>query len=468
MKQKYWVAILVFIYFFTRLWHLELTLPFVFDEATDLYRMKEIWDQKKLTLVGPISTDNKKVFSSLPYYMYLPFAVAGNFDIASPAWGAVFWGGLTTWILYLIAKRINRKLIRWMMVLALMWTPLIITQRHAYNPNTIPFWVALGIYFHLKKGIRAAIISGIAFGFAVHAHYLAGVAGGVFLLINSIAAGFNKQWLKASLPWLGFGLALAPLLLFDLVHYPGIFILKGILYPQMSEVGFQINRLIPALLSGINQTLTFISGGATLGLGLGAGLILLMILDRFKTVKWFIPFLMQTAVGVMTSNNYELRYTYAGLVFLLVILILPRKKGAAKLAKSLMLIILVGSALNLKQVLTEPTTYPPVIVVRAAGQIMKSICTDPNLKNPNITALMSPDGDQLANKYRWYPPLQGCHFRAPSEYDASENLFVITTALSESILRQDSSATIIPFKHARLREVYPLALEPWSLYWFSY
>ena len=187
MKQiTLWgLGIVIIVFCLSRLWNLDITLPFSYDEATDLVRMREIYDQRKVTLIGPISTNNTKVFSSLTYYMYLPFAAMGDFDIASPTWGAVFWGLVTSILLLLIVMKRNAKFVWLAALLLLSWTPLVISQRHAYNPNLVPFWLALAVWLALKKEKWAYLFTGLAVALAVHQHYLAGVAGGVFLALLS-------------------------------------------------------------------------------------------------------------------------------------------------------------------------------------------------------------------------------------------------------------------------------------------
>lgn len=137
----------------SRFINLDNSARFTRDESSDLARMHEYWSAKKITLVGPISNDNVKVFGSLTYYMLMPFAVLGNFDPVSTAYGAAFWSVLTGILLLLLVQHINPKLTLVAGLLIVVWYPLLESGRWAWNPHLMPFWFALGIalIFLVKK-----------------------------------------------------------------------------------------------------------------------------------------------------------------------------------------------------------------------------------------------------------------------------------------------------------------------------
>src|SRR3990172_3773838 len=104
------LAVVVLALAFSRFWNLDKTARFIWDESSDLVNMHQIYVEKKLTLIGPISEDGSKVFGSLTYYMLLPFAVLGNFDPVAPAYGAAFWGVATDILLFYLGYKINKKI----------------------------------------------------------------------------------------------------------------------------------------------------------------------------------------------------------------------------------------------------------------------------------------------------------------------------------------------------------------------
>src|SRR4030043_455356 len=145
-KRKYfWFFIIIYLIalLFSRLINLDRTARFLWDESSDLVRMHRIYEEKDLTLIGPISEDGNKVFGSLTYYMLLPFAIAGNFHPLSTSVGAAFWGIATSIIVLILTYRINKSFIFPVAFLTLTWYPLVETGRWAWNPNLIPFSTGL-------------------------------------------------------------------------------------------------------------------------------------------------------------------------------------------------------------------------------------------------------------------------------------------------------------------------------------
>jgi len=75
MKNKIIFAILIVILFLSRFYNLEKTVKINRDEASDLVKIHQYWVEKKISLVGPISENGNMVYSSLSYYLVMPFAV---------------------------------------------------------------------------------------------------------------------------------------------------------------------------------------------------------------------------------------------------------------------------------------------------------------------------------------------------------------------------------------------------------
>lgn len=456
-----WLGILIW----TRFYNLDITAPFSYDEATDQSRMHDIFEQKKLTLVGPISTDNKKVFSSISYYLYLPFAVAGHFDIASPYWGAAFWGILTAVVLLVVANQHNPKLTLVASLLILVWTPLLITGRHAYNPNLVPFWIALAIAIP-KNSRFTRLLAGICLGASIHHHYTSIIAS-----LGYIGTIMWKPSTRKQGCWLLIGLlfGIAPLILFDITHWPGIFFTSHFTSRESSEIALQASSIIPKIIQGIEahtkllSPYDLIANISTLFLAI---LALTDYRDRKDRLVWLIPISLQALVGIATSNHVEYRYAYASIPFLFTWLLLPRKGASQTLQLSLISLIIASSVTYLPRLLTTATTYPPIAVVRQIGATMQAICQDPGFKNPNIATLQSQDADTIAFKYRWYLTQFGCHFKAPSEYEVSEQLLVISQASLEEI-RHDPAAAMQPFKDAKLKQQASLE-DGWQLYWLGF
>ena len=169
IQKKSIILFLIFIsvVIFTRFYNLSGTARFTQDESSDLARMHEYYQNKQISLVGPISSDRSKVFSSLGYYMLMPFTVAFDFIPVSPVYGMAFLGVLTAVFMLLISRSIDKKKTILVGVLITIWFPLVLVSRWAWNPHFVIFWASLALltYQYRKRiGSLAYLIMGVAFG----------------------------------------------------------------------------------------------------------------------------------------------------------------------------------------------------------------------------------------------------------------------------------------------------------------
>ena len=111
---------------------------------------------------------------------------------------------------------------------------------------------------------------------------------------------------------------------------------------------------------------------------------------------------------------------------------------------------------------------PPMrVVTQAQHAILEILENNPEIKNHNIAALTARDLDSLGLKYRDLLSINGITFRAASEYDLTENLFVVTDVNEEKV-RLDQNVAMSYFKEGQLRQEYLLEEKPWRVYWFSH
>ncbi|MBI2599909.1 hypothetical protein HYW43_03250, partial [Candidatus Daviesbacteria bacterium] len=223
-------AFLIFLFLslltFTRVYNLDRTARFIWDESSDLVRMHQFFVERKITLIGPIDETGTKIFSSLTYYMLMPFAILGNFDPVSPVFGSAFWGILTAVLIIYLTYLINKKFVLVTALLVLVWFPLVETSRWAWNPNLIPFWATLGILFFQFKGKLKMFVAGIFLGFTIHSHYLSLFALSGF--IGSLIIFSFKEKIFKNVVWIitGIVVTLVPFVIFDLRHPPGLFLTR--------------------------------------------------------------------------------------------------------------------------------------------------------------------------------------------------------------------------------------------------
>ena len=469
-------SILLVTLIFTRLWNINETARFTRDESSDLLRMYQYWQTKKITLVGPISSTGNKVFSSLTYYMQLPIVVLGKFTLVSSAIATAFWGILTVLCLFLIWRSYYKdEKLNWhsilFLILCVVWHPLVITSRWAWNPHLIPFWLALAFLTERSKWKTKYFWLGLFLGMTFHHHYLAIFGGGMFGLLKMIELIRQKKWREAALLIGGALIAILPFVIFDLRHPPGLFF-GAYLGSGVSDL--QAPTLITfwqRFLSGWATVLTEIVYWKLLWLPILILFGLLIFFDWQNKNKKALIFVLPVIAQIFASlfvETAELRYVLPATIFILMYLLIPREIKAQKIATIIIAIMITASLFQLPTALTKITASPSIAIVSEASETIANIFQkNPEINNPNIAVLTGDDLDALGEKYRDVLAINKITFRAASEYDATENLFVISNQ-NEAKVRSDPNYVMRFFQQAHLVEKISLQHQPWSVYWFNF
>jgi len=502
LRFQLFVLIFFFLAVFTRFYNIDYTARFTQDESSDLARMHAYWQEKKLTLVGPIATDNSKIFGSLTYYMQMPFAVMYNFAPVGPAMGTAFWGIITITLLlflkillsardaddskkYSLFKQLELKIQSFFKknnnknlelstllfaLIILFWPPLLLTSRWAWNPHLIAFWVSLALLINQLSFKGKYVLVGLFLGLTIHHHYLAIFAIGTFGVIEFIKLFRSKKYSEMGQLLIGYVLALLPFAIFDIRHPPGLFFSRYLQADMSYQAELESVNIFANLIRNFSVSLNEIVHLKWLQILFVLGLTKLIWLDFKKSrthLLLLLPVLAQI-LGCVFIGDFLQRYFLPAIVFFLAWLAQPRKKTSLKLSNFLMILIIISSVLQLENVLTKPIMSPPMRVVTQAQQaIVEILANNPDIKNYNIAALTARDLDSLGLKYRDLLSINGITFRAASEYDLTENLLVVTD-VDEAKVRQDQNVAMSYFKESRLRQEYLLEEKPWRVYWFSY
>ena len=460
------IFISLFVIIFTRFYNLENTGVFFWDQSRDLVKIHQYWVDKKITLIGPIAEENTRVFSSLTYYMLMPFAVMGNFDAISTTYGAAFWGVATALLIGFLVYRINKKLFLLTFVLLSIWFPLVEISRNAWNPNFIPFWIALGLIFYQYKKIIYQLFAGIALGLSIHHHYLSLFAVACFILIDLITSLKNRKILPVLLLGLGFVISILPFYLFDLRHPPGLFITRAT-YFNHTNYDVTFNGIIARTIKDTNAVLYyFLHNQILVSLCLFCVGILLFIdlKQKSKALLYFFPFLVQIIAMNFISDSF-MHYFLPGLVFFLAWIIYPRQK--AKLIPKIILIILVfGSILTISSQLLVPTWSPSIKNVREITDIMKNDINARKISSVNLAVLASKDNQTYGARYRDLLLLDEVRILSRYEYFSGDYLYVISEE-SEKRVRGDAAAEMFNFKTGLLENNWKTIDGKWKVYLFS-
>lgn len=474
LRSKQLLAIFLILVAFTRFYNLGGTARFTRDESSDLARMHQYWQNKQISLVGPISSEGDKVFSSLSYYLIMPFAVAFNFTPVSPVYGMAFLGVITAILLLFLVRSVNRKYLLLAGTLIIVWFPLLTISRWAWNPHFVVFWVVLALlaYQYRKSiGLISYLVIGVSLGLMFHHHYVSIFSTAPFLILLSLSYLRKKQWKEPLLMLAGYLLPFSIFILFDLKNPPGLFFGRYLLggntphvesVLSLSLIGENLYRNISVYFETLvqNNDLQILLGFSLFGL------IIKELKNNYrKTIFWLTP-AFSVIIGGLFLTDFYVRYVYSSIPFLLVWLLLPKKSNISRILVKLIIILLTfGSALTIKHQLTVADVLPSMNIVEKSTQIIIDTIQQENLNNANVAALASPEDAPLAEKYRDYIRMRGVGLREPSEYDVSEHLFVISTG-TDNLLRSDQSYAMIAFKDKQLKQVFDLDSE-WKVFWYG-
>jgi len=454
MKKIIVISSIILIAIFSRVLRINTNAHFQADESRDLVNIHQIFIEKKITLVGPISDDGNHLFSSLTYYLLLPFAVIFQFDPMGTVIGAVFWGIITFVCFWLLAIKINRKMLIPAGILAALWWPLIQTSRWPWNPNFVPLWIALSIYLSLYKGKKFKFLSGLSAGLALHHHILA-----------IISAAF--VWLrKHSFLWLlGFILAMLPFVIFDLRHPPGLFFSKMLSYS--SGQSFKLTETIPKMISAVKFTNNYLFPGTILTTIIFLTACIIFILDlknKSKNIYWGISFFL--SLGIFLLFNQQPQYLLGSLPLFWMWLFGPRKKIGQKMVIGLVILICLSSLLKFKNEIFKDDYTGNIKLLSSVSKIIKDQIDNQKLSNANLAVLGSVDEDRLGKNYRGVLLTWNTKIKGPTEYITSDNLFVITQKEVNN-LKGDGAAEIDGFRNGPVIGVWPISNTNWKVIQFN-
>lgn len=450
---------------FSRFYNLDRTARFLWDESSDLVNIHQIYVEKKLTLVGPISEDGSKVFGSLTYYMLLPFAFLGKFDPISTAYGAVFWGILTGILIFYLVFQINKRVVWIAAPLIILWYPLAETGRWAWNPNLIPFWVTLSLIFFLKKSSLSNFLSGLFIGLSIHHHYLAVFAAaglGIIVIIESLKdKEINKLFAFAA----GLILTVIPFVIFDLRHPPGLFLSRILYFNNLTGGGSTITENFIQVLLG---TLQYFTQSLFLKFLLGFSLLALIVNDfkeNSRALSFIGVFFIQM-VGLSFVSGFNTHYILPAIPFFVLYLARPRKGPGKIFSYTALFVLLISSILSFPKQVTKVTWESDIASTRFIAKAVEGEIKDKNLLNANITVLGSDDPNTYGRKYRDLLLINNVALKTKGEYEISDSLFVITTSTLEKI-RSDAAYEIKYFKNGPLVKDWTVPGSDWKIFLLS-
>jgi len=231
------LILISFLYLFLRLYKIDELVGFRLDQGVHLLETKEMFDSKKIRLVGPMVTsksfEGRNFFIGANYYYVL--GIIGLIGHWNPLTITIIFTVLEfvfyLWFIFWIKRKFN-SFYSLIVFLFIAISPYLITHsRFFWNPHLlIPLSILVLLFsekYFFKKQTKYLFLMAFCWGFAFACHYSAIFWGlfFVFILIKS------KQYLKIKFYLtiiLGFGLGNLPFFVFEIRH--GFYNIKTLIY----------------------------------------------------------------------------------------------------------------------------------------------------------------------------------------------------------------------------------------------
>ena len=437
--QKYFKLLLVLalsLLLISRFVLLDRSARFIWDETDDLRRMKEIYEHKRLTLVGPISGNNINIYGSLSYYMLMPFAVAYNFDPIGPVVGTATYSVILILIFsYLLAKKYS-----WQYPLAVLFLsavfPLVQSGRWAWNPHYIPFWQMLSLTLFLliykSKSWYLWILAGLLQGLGIHNHWYAFFSVLGFSIALFILTSKEKRLLQFWFFLAGVILSILPFVVFDLLRPPGLFISRLLYFSPVfqNESGFNIITVLQRIFTLPYQFLHYFFQNHIFTL-LFIPFFLWYLVSVFKQRSLFkklllIPIMAQIiGLSIISTQVFD-HYFISVVIFFILFLAIPDEK--LRFSKNHIILLVMFIVLSLPAGVYEITKNEWSTNIKRSKDITDILSENIDGKRCNVIAIASKDSGITAKRYRDMLALRDIYIMGHEEYRDYECLFVVSTS----------------------------------------
>lgn len=272
--KKPQILILIFILIvaaFLRLYRIRDYIVFLGDEGRDALVWFNMVEKGKFTFLGPTASVGGFYLGPVYYYLALPF----YFIFRDPVGPAIFVGLLgvaTVWLIYFVTQRWFGKTSGLFASGIYAVTSLVIRySRASWNPNPVPFFSLLGIYWAAtgakEKKWWKLVGAGVCLGILWQLHYLTLIMAPIYLIIVLIYSNiegltFNRAIRQVFLLTVGWMIGFSPFLAFEIYHhFPNArTVLEFISRPNGAVFNWELLGLFRSVIRNANRlTLTIFS-----------------------------------------------------------------------------------------------------------------------------------------------------------------------------------------------------------------
>jgi len=456
MKKIYFIILFIFA-IFLRIYNIQYTSRFTRDESSNLVSIKNIYQNKKITLIGTMDESGIEVFSSFFLYLLLPFCVLFGFDPMSSVYGAVFYGISTYIFIALILKKVH-----WsypLFILSMVFTPLLISSRWAWSPHLIPFLQALSLLILFSNLPYKYIFIGILMGLTIHLHWYA-----VFTTLSIIPIILLLDKKIKTFWQYSFGVffTILPFILFDITHPPGLFITRMLYFSQpfikLNHAPFLLNlwQLTVGLFKYFSGN-QIVFGYITLTFTL-----LITIFHRTKNNFWLLPVAFQIIILSLIRALYNDHYIMPTAIFYLFWLFKNQNHWSVK---SLIYLLIIFNFLNIPNILNSSDWSHNI---QAQKQITDYISKNQKDNSSyNLIVLGSPDGNTKGLRFKDLQKIKNTSPKNIEDYQNINTLYVISYQKDWTKLSQDPAYEIDNFRNLKPSDIVKIKNSDWFVYKIS-
>ena len=213
---------------FLRFYRLTDFVTFLGDQGRDAIIIKRIITLEHFPAIGPPTSVGQVYLGPFYYYFIAPWLLLSNFNPIGLAVGVAFFSSLYLLINYLIVKELFDKKIALISTILLSFSSVLIDfSRFSWNPNLLPLFTLLTVYFVIKSLKTNKwyyfVLFGTFLSFAIQLHYLALFLIPPIFVIYLIDLLKERKQLIHKFVYLficlfSFILFSSPLIVFDLRH----------------------------------------------------------------------------------------------------------------------------------------------------------------------------------------------------------------------------------------------------------
>ncbi|MCL4415736.1 MAG: hypothetical protein M1365_03400 [Actinobacteria bacterium] len=289
-------------------------------------------------------------------------------------------------------------------------------------------------------------------------------------MVLSLLSIKERNFLKPTVWILGVFITLAPFVIFDLRHPPGLFLTR-ILYASPVETTFSSLEIFNKAWVWFQYMLKYYTQSNLLSFMLGVSISLLLIIDiktREKAILFAIPWVTQVIGLIFIYNPGPIYYYYLlpSTIFFLTWLIIPRQSYSKIITSIILAILLLGGLFSIIPKLTQTNWQTDIKSIREINYFISKMITANDMKNVNIAVLESPDNNTYGRRYRDLLLLQNINLRSKDEYDLTDHLFVVSMG-DEQALRKSPAYEMHNFMSGLLVNFLQVNNSEWKVYHFT-